>query len=206
MTVFSHIVSKRLNRCDRKFLTTKRRQKRQWIQANIFWGLEKRKTFPQQHLWCSTVHDKKRLQSGILHMQSVQKEFEANNLDKFFETQWPLTKVCELYHEIHIIWSSFHKIKNLLFINVHGSVHHINILLHIIPTRYTIHRVYFYLTLLYMFRALLSPIIRSTPSITHSNQFRFFHDSSRQQYGYIHYSIFYRTYCIFSRMYVIKLL
>ena len=36
-----------------------------------------------------------------------------------------------------------------------------NILLHIIPTRYTIHRVYFYLTLLYMFRALLSPIVFS---------------------------------------------
>jgi hypothetical protein len=35
-------------------------------------------------------------------------------------------------------------------------------LLHVIPTRYTIHRVYFYLTLLYMFRALLSPIVRST--------------------------------------------
>jgi len=35
------------------------------------------------------------------------------------------------------------------------------ILLHIIPTGYTIHRIYFYLTLLYMFRALLSPIIRS---------------------------------------------
>jgi hypothetical protein len=27
--------------------------------------------------------------------------------------------------------------------NIHGSVHHINIQLHIIPTRYTIHRVYF---------------------------------------------------------------
>jgi hypothetical protein len=37
-----------------------------------------------------------------------------------------------------------------------------DILLHIIPTRYTIYRVYFYLTLLYVFRALLSPIIRST--------------------------------------------
>jgi hypothetical protein len=34
---------------------------------------------------------------------------------------------------------------SLLF-NVHGSVHHINILLHIIPNRCTIHRVYFYLT------------------------------------------------------------
>jgi len=33
------------------------------------------------------------------------------------------------------------------FFNVHGSVHRINILLHIIPTRYTIHRVYFYLTI-----------------------------------------------------------
>jgi len=34
----------------------------------------------------------------------------------------------------------------------------------IIPTRYTSHRVYFYLTLLYMFRSLLlvSPIVRST--------------------------------------------
>jgi len=41
-------------------------------------------------------------------------------------------------------------------------VHHINILLLIIPTRYTIHRVYFYLILLYMFRALLSPIVKST--------------------------------------------
>jgi len=35
-------------------------------------------------------------------------------------------------------------------------------LLHVILTRYAIHRVYFYLTLLYMFRALLSPIVRST--------------------------------------------
>jgi hypothetical protein len=49
--------------------------------------------------------------------------------------------------------------------NVHESVHHINILLRIIPTRYTIHRVYFYLTLLYMFRALLSPIVRSTKQL-----------------------------------------
>jgi len=46
--------------------------------------------------------------------------------------------------------------------HVHRSVHRINILLHIIPTRYIIHRIYFYLTLLYMFRALLSPIVRST--------------------------------------------
>jgi len=49
--------------------------------------------------------------------------------------------------------------------NVHGSVHHIDILLRILPTRYTIHRVYFYLTLLYMFRALLSPIVRSTKQL-----------------------------------------
>jgi len=50
-------------------------------------------------------------------------------------------------------------------LNVYGSVHHINILFHIIPTRYTIHRVYFYLTLLYMFRASLSPIVRSTKQL-----------------------------------------
>jgi hypothetical protein len=37
---------------------------------------------------------------------------------------------------------------------------------HIIPTRYTIHRVYFYLKLLYMFRALLSPIAKSTKQLT----------------------------------------
>ena len=36
---------------------------------------------------------------------------------------------------------------------------------HIIPTRYTSLRVYFYLTLLYMFRALLSPIVRSTKQL-----------------------------------------
>jgi len=41
----------------------------------------------------------------------------------------------------------------------------INILLYIIPTRYTIHRVYFYLTLFYMFRALPSPIVRSTKQL-----------------------------------------
>jgi hypothetical protein len=42
----------------------------------------------------------------------------------------------------------------------------------------------------------------NTPPITHSNQFRFFHDSSRQ-YGYVHYSLFYRTYCISRRIYVL---
>ena len=36
--------------------------------------------------------------------------------------------------------------KRKIWFNVHGSVHRINILLHVIPTRYTIHRVYFYLT------------------------------------------------------------
>jgi len=40
-----------------------------------------------------------------------------------------------------------------------------NILLHKIPTRYTIHRVYFYLTLLCMFRALLPPTVRSTKQL-----------------------------------------
>jgi hypothetical protein len=38
-------------------------------------------------------------------------------------------------------------------------------LLHMIPNRYTSHRVYFYLTLLYMFRALLSPIVSSTKQL-----------------------------------------
>ena len=42
---------------------------------------------------------------------------------------------------------------------------HITFLLHIIPTRYTIHRVYFYLTLLYMFRVLSLPILRSTKQL-----------------------------------------
>jgi len=36
---------------------------------------------------------------------------------------------------------------------------------HIIPTRYTIHRVHFYLTLLCMFPASLSPIARSTKQL-----------------------------------------
>jgi hypothetical protein len=44
----------------------------------------------------------------------------------------------------------------------------------------------------------------NTPPITHSNQFRLFHDSSRQQYGYVHHSLFYRTYCISRRMYIIQ--
>jgi hypothetical protein len=49
--------------------------------------------------------------------------------------------------------------------NVHRSVHHFNILLHIIATRYTIHRIYFYLTLFYMFRVLSPPILRSTKQL-----------------------------------------
>jgi len=44
-------------------------------------------------------------------------------------------------------------------------VHHIHILLLIITSKYRIHRVYFYLTLLYMFRALPSPIVRSTKQL-----------------------------------------
>jgi hypothetical protein len=56
-------------------------------------------------------------------------------------------------------------LKEMMTFNVHGSVHHINVLFHIISTRYTIHRVYFYLILLYMFRALLSPIVRSTKQL-----------------------------------------
>jgi len=44
----------------------------------------------------------------------------------------------------------------------------------------------------------------NTPPITHWNQFRLFHDSNRQQYGYVHHSLFYRTYCIFCRIYIIQ--
>jgi hypothetical protein len=44
----------------------------------------------------------------------------------------------------------------------------------------------------------------NTPPITHSNQFRLFHNNNRQQYGYVHYSLFYRTYCIFRRIYIIQ--
>jgi len=42
------------------------------------------------------------------------------------------------------------------------------------------------------------------PPTAHSNQFQLFHDSSRQQYGYVHHSLFYRTYCIFRRIYIIQ--
>jgi len=44
----------------------------------------------------------------------------------------------------------------------------------------------------------------NTLPTTHSHQFQLFHDSSRQQYGYVHHSFFYRTYCIFCRIYVIQ--
>jgi uncharacterized short protein YbdD (DUF466 family) len=44
----------------------------------------------------------------------------------------------------------------------------------------------------------------NTPPTTHSNQFQLFHDSSRQQYGYVHHSLFYATYCIFRRIYIIQ--
>ena len=44
----------------------------------------------------------------------------------------------------------------------------------------------------------------NTPPTAHSNQFQLFHDSSRQQYGYVHHSLFYRTYCIFRRIYIIQ--
>jgi hypothetical protein len=39
---------------------------------------------------------------------------------------------------------------------------------------------------------------------THSYQFQLFHESSRQQYGYVHHSLFYRTYCIFRKIYIIQ--
>jgi len=42
------------------------------------------------------------------------------------------------------------------------------------------------------------------PPTTHTNQFQLFHDSSRQQYGYVHHSLSYRTYCIFRRIYIIN--
>jgi len=44
----------------------------------------------------------------------------------------------------------------------------------------------------------------NTPPTTHSNQFQLFHDSSRQQYGYVHHSLFYRTYWIFRKIYIIQ--
>jgi hypothetical protein len=37
-----------------------------------------------------------------------------------------------------------------------------------------------------------------------TNQFQLFHYTSRQQYGYIHHSLFYRTYWIFRRIYIIQ--
>jgi len=49
----------------------------------------------------------------------------------------------------------------LFTFNVHGSVHRNNIVIYT-PTRCTCYRVYFIWQLLYMFRALLSPIFRST--------------------------------------------
>jgi len=42
------------------------------------------------------------------------------------------------------------------------------------------------------------------PPTTHSNQFPIFHDSRRQHYGYVHNPLFYRTYCIFRRIYIIQ--
>ena len=44
----------------------------------------------------------------------------------------------------------------------------------------------------------------NTPPTTNSNQFQYFHDSSRQQYRYVHHSLIYRTYCIFRRIYIIQ--
>jgi hypothetical protein len=44
----------------------------------------------------------------------------------------------------------------------------------------------------------------NTPPTTHPNQFQLFHENSRQQYGYVHHSLFYRTYCIFRRIYIIQ--
>jgi len=132
------------------------------------------------------------------------KKVKQTTLTRFLRPSdhWPKYVNCimrYISYEVH-----FTKLKIFYLFNVHGSVHRINILLHIMPTRYTIHRVYFYLTLLYMFRVLLSPIVRSTPPIAHSNQFRLFHNSNRQQYRYVHYSLFYRTYCIFRRIYIIQ--
>jgi hypothetical protein len=43
----------------------------------------------------------------------------------------------------------------------------------------------------------------NTPPTTQSNQFQPLHDSNRQQYGYVHHALFYSTYCIFRRIYII---
>jgi len=45
----------------------------------------------------------------------LEKKVKQTTLTSFSETQWPLIRVCELYHEVHIVWSSFHEIKNLLY-------------------------------------------------------------------------------------------
>jgi hypothetical protein len=50
----------------------------------------------------------------------------------------------------------------------------------------------------------VSGVTINTPPTTHSNQFQLFHYSSMQQYGYVHHSLFYRTYSIFRRIYIIN--
>ena len=44
----------------------------------------------------------------------------------------------------------------------------------------------------------------NTPPPARTNQFQLFHDRNRQQYAYVHHSLFYRTYCIFRRIHIIK--
>jgi hypothetical protein len=60
------------------------------------------------------------------------------NGEEFLNTNVPSTTQC--------IPHTLLNIKIHYFFNVHGTMHHINILLLTIPTRCTIHRVYFYLT------------------------------------------------------------
>jgi hypothetical protein len=47
-------------------------------------------------------------------------------------------------------------------------------------------------------------VLLSAAIVEELEQFQLIHDSSRQQYGYIHYLLFYTIYCIFRKIYLIK--
>jgi len=47
-------------------------------------------------------------------------------------------------------------------------------------------------------------VLLSAAIVEELEQFQLFHDSSRQQYGYVHHSLFYITYCIFRIIYIIQ--
>jgi hypothetical protein len=55
-----------------------------------------------------------------------------------------------------------------------------------------------------LFAYVSNHIKTKTDPTRHSNQCQLFHDSSRQQYGYVHHSLFYITYCISRRIYIIN--